>query len=112
MQGEFLETAVWREVSDLLRNPGRLERDYEAGSRAGASLDNIETLKAQRLKLQHALERLIDSFTEGLIEKDQFASRMAPTKSRITELHTKIKDDPCEVHRLEHLRLTAKPLPD
>jgi site-specific DNA recombinase len=71
---------VWREVSDLLRNPGRLERDYEAVTRAGASLDNIDALKAQRLKLQHAVERLIDSFTEGLIEKDQFTLRMTRTR--------------------------------
>ena len=110
MQGAFLEMAVWREVSDLLRNPGRLERDSEAGGRAGAPLDNIENLKAQRLKLQHALERLIDSFTEGLIEKDQFTSRMARTKSRIAELDTKIKDDAGDVDQLEHLRLAAKRL--
>jgi site-specific DNA recombinase len=110
IQGEFLETAVWREVSDLLRNPGRLERDSEAGGRAGAPLDNIENLKAQRLKLQHALERLIDSFTEGLIEKDQFTSRMARTKSRIAELDTKIKDDAGDVDQLEHLRLAASRL--
>ena len=110
MQGEFLETAVWQEVSDLLRNPGRLECDYEAGGRAGASLDNIETLKAQRLKLQPALERLIDSFTEGLIEKDQFTSRMARTKSRIAELDRKIKDDAGDVDRREHLRLAASRL--
>src|SRR6266852_475979 len=76
----------------LLRNPGRLERDYEAVARAGACLDNIETLKAQRLKLQHVLERLIDGFTEGVIEKDQFTSRVTRTKSRIAELDTKIKD--------------------
>ena len=36
--------------------------------------------KPCRLKQQHTLERLIDSFTEGLIEKNQFASRMARTK--------------------------------
>jgi site-specific DNA recombinase len=112
MQGEFLETAVWREVSDLLTNPGRLERDYETGGRTGASLDNIEALKAQRLKLQHTLERLIDSFTEGLIEKDQFTLRMTRTKSRITELDAKIKDDAGNVDHLEHLRLTAKRLCD
>jgi len=110
MQGEFLETAVWREMSDLLRNPGRLERDYEAGGRAGASLDNPETLKAQRLKLQHALERLIDSFTEGLIEKDQFTPRMTRTKSCIAELDTEIKDDAGDTDHLEHLRLAAKRL--
>src|SRR6266851_1925242 len=110
IQGKFLETAVWREVSDLLRNPGRLERDSEAGGRAGAPLDNIENLKAQRLKLQHALERLIDSFTEGLIEKDQFTSRMARTKSRIADLDAKIKDDAGDADQLERLRLATSRL--
>src|SRR5260370_18498249 len=110
MQGEFLETAVWREVSALLRNPGRLEYEYQTGSKAGASLEHVETLKAQGLKLQHARERLIDSFTEGLIEKDQFASRMARTKSRIAEIDTKIKYDAGDVDQLEHLRLAASRL--
>ncbi len=110
VQGEFLETAVWREVSDLLADPERLEHEYQAGSRAGASLENVETLKAQRLKLQHALERLIDSFTEGLIEKDQFTSRMARTKSRIAELDAKIKADAGDADQLEHLRLAASRL--
>jgi site-specific DNA recombinase len=71
---------------------------------------SVETQKAQRLKLQHALERLIDSFTEGLIEKDQFTSRMARTKSRIAELDAKIKDDAGDADRLEYLRLAAKRL--
>ncbi len=87
-----------------------MEHEYQDGGRVGASLGSVETLKAQRLKLQHALERLIDSFTEGLIEKDQFTSRMARTKSRIAELDTKIKDDAGDVDQLEHLRLAAKRL--
>jgi site-specific DNA recombinase len=110
VQGEFLESAVWQEVCDLLTQPRRLERKYQGGGRVGASLESIETLKAQRLKLQHALERLIDSFTEGLIEKAQFTSRMARTKSRIAELDTKIKGDAGDVDQLEHLRLAASRL--
>jgi hypothetical protein len=46
-----------------------LEHEHQRSGKVGASLEHLETLKAQRLKLQHALERLIDSFTEGLIEK-------------------------------------------
>jgi len=110
VQGEFLETAVWREVSDLLTSPERLERDYQDRTRAGASLDNIALLKAQRLKLQHALERLIDSFTDGLIEKDQFTSRMGRTKSRIADLDAKIKADAGDVNQLENLRLATERL--
>ena len=87
IQGEFLESVVWHEVCELLTHPERLEHEYQGGDRVGASLESVETLKAQRLKLRHALERLIDSFTEGLIEKDQFTSRMARIKSRIAARH-------------------------
>jgi hypothetical protein len=98
VQGEFLEKAVWREVSELLTSPERLEREYQDRSREGASLGNLEALNAQRLKLQHALERLIHSFTEGLIDKDQFTSRMGRTKSRIADLDVKIKSDAGDVN--------------
>ena len=70
-------------------------------------LDHTETLKSQRTKLQHAMERLIDSFTEGLIEKDQFTSRMTRTKTRITDLDAKIKASAGDVNQLEHLRLAT-----
>jgi site-specific DNA recombinase len=72
VQGTFLETTVWREVSSLLMNPERIELEHQESSKAGTLLGNLEILRSQRTKLQHAVERLIDSFTEGLIEKGQF----------------------------------------
>ena len=104
IQAEFLEAAVWREVCDLLRNPEKLERDFKESNNAVASLQTAGALKAQRLK-QHALERLIDSFTEGLISKDQFTPRMARTRSRIAELDTQIQAYSGDIDQMEHLRL-------
>src|SRR6266446_193093 len=45
MQGEFLETAVWHEVCELLRHPERLEHEYQSSGGVGASLETVETLK-------------------------------------------------------------------
>src|SRR5260370_18229131 len=87
--------------------PERLEREYKDSGREGASLGNLEVLNAQRLKLQHVLERLIDSFTEGLIDKGQFTSRMGRTKSRIADLDVKIKSDAGDVDASENLRLAV-----
>ena len=101
---------MWREVCDLLRNPQKLEREFKEGGQADASLQNAESLKALRLKQQHALERLIDSFTEGLIEKDQFTSRMARTKGRIAELDAQIQAYSGDVDQLENVRLAAERL--
>jgi len=70
----------------------------------------VEALQALRLKQQHALERLIDSFTEGLIEKDQFTSRMARTKGRIAELDAQIQAHSGDIDHLEHVRLAAERL--
>jgi site-specific DNA recombinase len=110
IQAEFLEAAVWREVSDLLANPERLERDFKASSNAVASLQSAAALKTLRFKQQCSLERLIDSFTEGLIEKDQFTSRMARTKSRIAELDAQIQAHSGDIDQLEHVRLAAERL--
>jgi site-specific DNA recombinase len=110
VQGESLDATVWHEVFELLTKPERLEREYQDRSRADAPLGNVETLKAQRVKLQHAVERLIDTFTEGLIDKDQFTSRMGRTKGRIAELDGKIKADAGDVDRLENLRLATNRL--
>ena len=108
IQAEFLEDAVWREVCDLLTNPDKLERKFKEGGEADASLQNAEVLKALLLKQHHALERLIDSFTEGLIEKDQFTSRMARTRGRIATLDSQIKAYSGDIDQLEH---ESGPLP-
>ena len=105
---EFLEDAVWREVCDLLRNPEKLERDFQEDGNAVASSQNAEALIVRRVKQQHAIERLIDRFTEGLIEKDQFTSRMARTKGRIAELDVQIRAYSGDINQMEHLRVAVE----
>jgi len=56
------------------------------------------------------VERLIDGFTEGLIEKDQFMRRMDKTKNRIADLDASIKADAGDVGHVESLRLAMKRL--
>lgn len=52
--------------------------------------ENVDTLKSQRQKLEHGIDRLIDSLAEGVIEKDQFTARMSRTKARIADIGAKI----------------------
>jgi site-specific DNA recombinase len=104
IQGNILETTVWSEVSKLLMNPQSVELEQQDKTVNGTLLENLENLRAQETKLQRAVERLIDSFSEGLIEKDQFASRMARTKSRIADVDARIKVYAGDVDQREHLR--------
>jgi site-specific DNA recombinase len=59
---------------------------------------------AQRQKLQHGMDRLIDSFAEGVIEKDQFMARINRTKSRIAEIDATIAAQTSDEGRQAHLR--------
>ncbi len=64
IQGECIEAAVWSEVCRLLKNPQRLEQEHH--QRAGRSPEDAGILKAQLGKLQRGVERLIDSYSEGV----------------------------------------------
>jgi hypothetical protein len=89
-------------------NPG-LQRKPDATHKV------LETpIGAQRIEGRsqedRGVKRLIDSFTEGLIEKDQFTTRMARTKSRIAELDAQIHAYSGDIDQMEQLRLAAERL--
>lgn len=90
ISGEFIEAAVWAEVCGLLRNPQRLEQGNQQRFADGKSPEDLRVFKSLLAKLQRGLERLIDSYSEGAIDKEQFMPRLSRTKGRIAELETRI----------------------
>ncbi|MFY9728696.1 MAG: hypothetical protein WB579_00710 [Bryobacteraceae bacterium] len=52
----------------------------------------------------HEIERLIDSLAEGVIDEDQFTSRMNRTKAPIADLDTKIASHAADDDRRAHVR--------
>jgi site-specific DNA recombinase len=112
IQGNLLDMTIWSEISKLLIDPRRVELEHQDRTKNAALLDNLETLRSHKAKLEHAVVRLIDSFAEGLIEKDQFTSRMARTKSRIADLDTRIDAYAGDLNRRDHLRLAANRIRD
>jgi site-specific DNA recombinase len=87
-----------------VRNPGSLQQENQDSKQRDALLENVDTLSAQRQKLRHGLERLIDSLAEGVIDKDQFTSRMNRTKARITDIDKKIGTQAADEERRIHVR--------
>ena len=90
VRGDLLENAVWRQICKLLNSPLSLQQEDQQTEEAANQSPEIEKQRAQLLKLQHGLGRLIDSYTEGLIEKDQFTARTKQTKARIAELEGRL----------------------
>jgi site-specific DNA recombinase len=92
IQAESLEKKIWEYVCQIVHKPESLERDEQDGKRRGALSENVDALETQRQKLRRGMERLIliDSFAEGVIDREQFTIRMDRTKARISEIDTKL----------------------
>jgi len=105
IRGEFIEASVWAEVCRLLKSPQRVEQELLQRLAGGRSPEDLKSLKAQLGKLQRGMERLIDSYSEGVIDKEQFMPRLSRTKSRIAELEARIHANAEGADRRQELRL-------
>jgi site-specific DNA recombinase len=82
-----LDAAVWGEVERLLRDPARIaveyERRLEAARQRGVGGPDLIAVEAQIGKLRRGMGRLIDSYAEGLIDRAEFAPRIAGFRQRL-----------------------------
>lgn len=84
---DLLDAAVWKEVCGLLEHPHRLAEEYRRRLQApSAEAAGSAATQQQIARLRHGLVRLIDSYTEGLIEKSEFEPRITRLRQRLTEL--------------------------
>jgi site-specific DNA recombinase len=93
IRGEFLEATAWVEVCKLLENPERLQQKPEQKLEIPRNPENLDVLTSHLGKLQRGVERLIDSYSDGAIDKEQFMSRLSRTKGRIADLEAKIRSN-------------------
>jgi len=84
---DTLEIAVWEEVKALLKKPTLILEEYQ---RRISEINNddaeksISILEKRIKKVELGVRRLIDSYTEGLIEKSEFEPRIKEMKRKIT----------------------------
>jgi site-specific DNA recombinase len=84
-----LDAAVWDDVCQLLRDPGRVEEEYRrratgSGEQGGAA--QREQLNSRINKVKKGIGRLIDAYGEGLLEKEEFEPRIRGTRERLAAL--------------------------
>jgi site-specific DNA recombinase len=84
------DAAVWQEVCRLLEEPERLEQEYR--QRLHPQQPNeYEGLEAQMGKLRRGMARLIDSYAEGLIDKQEFEPRVTRMRERLHHLEDQLQ---------------------
>ena len=113
LRTDRLDQAVWEEVCALLQEPKRLEQEYQRRLQATSKdQDALALLQAQSTKLRQGIARLIDTYTEGLIDKQEFEPRLSRLRQRLSELDTKAQQLTAETTRQAELRLVITQLED
>lgn len=80
------DAAVWQEVCRLLDEPERLEQENRQRLQTPQQPSEHAELEAQRGKLRRGIARLIDSYAEGLIDKQEFEPRVRQIYERMQHL--------------------------
>jgi len=89
VRGDRLEQMVWDQVRVLLQDPSRVANEYRrriGQVREGAAPEQIARLDRQMTTLRRGIDRLIDGYAAGLIDKAEFEPRITGHKQRISQL--------------------------
>jgi site-specific DNA recombinase len=107
-----IEEGVWAQVRSLLEDPTRLQAEYaRRGDTVQAARAQIErrATTTQLSKLRQGLARLIDSYTEGLLTKEEFEPRLSRLRQRLSLLQEQARQDEEETEaRKDLLLLTGR----
>jgi site-specific DNA recombinase len=110
---DLLEETVWREVCYLLRDPQRIEQEYRRRLQEPSQNDELLVrAEAQIARSQQAIDRLIDGYTEGYIDKAAFTTRMERSRERLTRLAAEAQGLREEAHAQAELQLLVSRLED
>src|SRR6202163_138151 len=90
VRGDRLEQMVWDEVKALLEEPGRVadesRRRIGQVHNADGPPEQVARLDRQMMTLRRGIDRLIDGYAGGFIDKAQFEPRIAGLKLRRSQL--------------------------
>ena len=99
------DAAVWQEVCQLLQDPSRLEHEYRQRLLPDRQATPLDSLQAQLGKLRRGIARLIDSYTDGLIDKAEFEPRLTQLRERVQHLEDEVQRLHTQAEEEDTLRL-------
>ena len=90
VRGDKLDQIVWDQVRALLEDPNRVADEYRRrmgqAQNGAAPSEQIVRLNRQMTTLRNGIDRLIDSYAGGLIDKTEFEPRINGLKQRMSQL--------------------------
>ena len=102
-----IETAVWEEVKELLKNPARLLEEFQRRMIENPinSYDHAEiSIENQINKLTRGISKIIDSYAQDLINKEEFEPRIKSMRQKLKNLEEQkenINKQKCSIQELK-----------
>jgi site-specific DNA recombinase len=112
---EAVEAAVWADVSALLSEPQRLRQEFQRrqqSSQAPGHKVNQECVQENVHKVRQSIGRLIDAYTAGLLEANEFEPRMQRLKERLARLEGELRLLSEQARQEEELRVVFSQVED
>jgi site-specific DNA recombinase len=97
LRTDLVDEAVWEEVCQLLSHPEQLAQEYRRRLLQKEQVpDELSTLETRLGRLRQGTARLIDSYAEGLIDKEEFEPRITRLRERLRQMEAQaqqVKDE-------------------
>lgn len=108
-----LDDMVWRDVCQLLRQPAQIEAEYERRLRGHDDVTPLCHNVAARIgQLKRGIARLIDAYSEGLLDKEEFKPKIRASKERLARLESEADQGANQEAQRAELRLVIGKLQD
>src|SRR3954451_9120218 len=104
---DVLDAAVWDDVCHLLSEPERVRAEYERrlqGEEAGPSRE-VEQINKLINNVKKMISRLIDAYSNGLLDKSEFEPRISAARERLSKLEAECRQRIGEATEEAELRL-------
>lgn len=110
VRGEKLEAAIWADVSSLLAEPRRIEEEYERrleiGNETNATPDRRK-LQMLTSRVRRQISKLIDAYSEGLIDKEEFEPRIHGARQHLEKLRAEAQSQKQLQDQIREMRLVV-----
>jgi site-specific DNA recombinase len=103
---DVLDAAVWEDVRRLLSEPERVRAEYERRRRPETGPGReVEQLNKLINNLKRMISRLIDAYSDGLLDRSEFEPRLSAARGRLAKLEAECREQMGEATQEAELRL-------
>ena len=85
-----LDEAVWQDACELLRHPQLLRKEYERRLSSPTDSGVSRSLKKQIASSRRSVDRLIDAYSDGVLDRAEFEPRLTRARDRLAKLQEQL----------------------